>query len=148
MNDTNYQGTWQNGMIDPLNKGIGHLNLPQAGAAAQNWNLLREDLSLPAAVLYEERLAHNLSWMQRFVTEYGVKLAPHGKTTMAPKLFARQLAAGAWGITLATAHQTQTAYAHGVRRVIMANQLVGKQNMRLIADLLQDASFTFYCLVD
>ena len=148
MNDTNYHNAYQNDTIVPLNKGIGHLSQPQAAAAVQNWNLLREDLSLPTAVLYEERLSHNLNWMQRFVSEYDVKLAPHGKTTMAPKLFARQLAAGAWGITLATAHQTQTAYAHGVRRVIMANQLVGKQNMRLIADLLLDPSFTFYCLVD
>jgi D-serine dehydratase len=148
--DTNYQSTDVHDFVSPLNKGIGALAQPitTTEVAAQGWNLLREDLSLPTAVLYEERLAHNLQWMQQFVTEYGVKLAPHGKTTMSPTLFARQLAGGAWGITLATAHQTQAAYAHGVRRVIMANQLVGKQNMRIIADLLRDPDFTFYCLVD
>ncbi|WP_050477776.1 amino acid deaminase [Herbaspirillum rhizosphaerae] len=150
MSDTNYQNTWQSGIIDPLNKGIGTLAAPVAPNAANAlpWNLLNEDLSLPTAVLYEERLSHNLDWMQRFVTEYGVKLAPHGKTTMAPKLFARQLATGAWGITLATAHQTQVAYHHGVRRVLMANQLVGKQNMNIISGLLEDPSFEFFCLVD
>lgn len=150
MSDTNYQNTWQSGIIDPLNKGIGTLTAPLAPNEANTlpWNLLNEDLSLPTAVLYEERLTHNLDWMQRFVTEYGVKLAPHGKTTMAPKLFARQLATGAWGITLATAHQTQVAYHHGVRRVLMANQLVGKQNMNIISRLLEDPSFEFFCLVD
>ncbi|EJL85206.1 putative amino acid aldolase or racemase [Herbaspirillum sp. CF444] len=150
MSDTNYQNTWQSGIIDPLNKGIGTLVAPVAPNAANAlpWNLLQEDLSLPTAVLYEERLSHNLDWMQRFVTEYGVKLAPHGKTTMAPKLFARQLATGAWGITLATAHQTNAAYHHGVRRVLMANQLVGKQNMAIISRLLEDPSFEFFCLVD
>ncbi|MFL9881239.1 amino acid deaminase [Herbaspirillum rhizosphaerae] len=150
MSDTNYQNTWQSGIIDPLNKGIGTLTAPVAPNAvnALPWNLLKEDLSLPTAVLYEERLSHNLDWMQRFVTEYGVKLAPHGKTTMAPKLFARQLATGAWGITLATAHQTQVAYHHGVRRVLMANQLVGKQNMNIVSGLLEDPSFEFFCLVD
>src|SRR5450830_1312728 len=150
MSDTNYQNTWQSGMIDPLNKGIGELPhpLPPAAANTVQWNLLNEDLSLPTAVLYEERLAHNLDWMQRFVAEYDVKLAPHGKTTMAPKLFARQLATGAWGITLATAHQTQVGYAHGVRRVLMANQLVGKQNMQIISRLLEDPGFEFYCLID
>src|SRR5271170_4604648 len=112
------------------------------------WNLLREDLSLPTAVLYRERLLHNLSWMQQFVAAYGVKLAPHGKTTMAPKLFDLQLQGGAWGITLATAHQTQVAYEHGVRRVLMANQLVGKQNMATIARLLKDPDFEYFCLVD
>jgi len=150
MSDTNYQKEWQSGIIDPLNKGIGTLTAPLAPDAANSlpWNLLKEDLSLPTAVLYEERLTHNLDWMQRFVTEYGVKLAPHGKTTMAPKLFARQLATGAWGITLATAHQTNVAYHHGVRRVLMANQLVGKQNMQIISRLLEDPSFEFFCLVD
>jgi D-serine dehydratase len=150
MNDTKHQNTWQSGTLEPLNKGIGDLTqtLTTTGTPLPHWNLLKEDLSLPTAVLYEEHLAHNLDWMQRFVTQYKVKLAPHGKTTMAPKLFSRQLATGAWGITLATAHQTQVGHAHGVRRVIMANQLVGKQNMNIISRLLEDTSFEFYCLID
>ena len=146
MNDTNYQ----HGMIDTLNKGLGAMEVPLAPSATAGlgWNLLDEDLSLPTAVLYEEKIRHNLAWMQRFVHEYDVKLAPHGKTTMAPKLFRRQLEGGAWGITLATAQQTHAAYHHGVRRVLMANQLVGKRNMALIADLLKDPAFEFFCLVD
>ena len=103
---------YQAGVIDPLNKALGRLEAPLAPDAARTgWSLLQEELSLPAAVLYEDRLAHNLEWMRRFMGEYGVQLAPHGKTTMAPKLFARQLGAGAWGITLATAHQTAAACA-------------------------------------
>ena len=150
MFDTNYHNTYENPLIDPLNKGLGSMSLPLSAAEvkARNWNLLHEDLSLPTAVLYEERMTHNLNWMQSFVTEYGVKLAPHGKTTMAPKLFAQQLAGGAWGITLATVHQTRVAYFHGVRRIIMANQLIGKHNMEIISDLLTDHSFEFCCLVD
>ena len=137
-------------VISPLDKGLGSL---QQGTEAHQipflrWNLLREDLSLPTAVLYEERLQHNLNWMQRFITAYGLKLAPHGKTTMAPKLFARQLQTGAWGITLATAHQTHVAYKHGVNRVLMANQLVGRENMAIISRLLEDPTFEYYCLVD
>jgi D-serine dehydratase len=115
---------------------------------ALRWNLLREDLGLPAAVLYEDRLLHNLNWMQQFIASYGVRLAPHGKTTMAPRLFDLQLQAGAWGITLATAHQTLVAHAHGVRRVLMANQLIGKENMSIIGRLLRDPAFEYYCLVD
>lgn len=86
--------------------------------------------------------------MQQFIMAYGVKLAPHGKTTMAPRLFDLQLHGGAWGITLATAHQTFVAYTHGVRRVLMANQLVGKENMSIIGRLLRDPEFEFFCLVD
>lgn len=136
--------------ISTLNKGLGFLKEAAAAdsVASLGWNLLREDLSLPAAVLYEDKLLHNLDWMQQFIDAYGVKLAPHGKTTMAPKLFRKQLEHGAWGITLATAHQTLVAYEHGVRRVLIANQLVGRENMAIISRLLSDPAFEFYCLVD
>ena len=136
--------------ISPLNKGLGFLERPirRDEVVALGWNLLREDLGLPSAVLYEDRLLHNLNWMQQFIAAYGVKLAPHGKTTMAPRLFDLQLQAGAWGITLATAHQTLVAHAHGVRRVLMANQLIGKENMSIIGRLLCDSEFEYYCLVD
>jgi D-serine dehydratase len=136
--------------VDPVGKGLGALPPacmpPDVGPLG--WNLLAEDVSLPVAVLYESRVQHNLAWMQQFMRAYQVQLAPHGKTTMSPALFHRQLAAGAWGITLATAPQVRAAYRHGVRRVLMANQLVGRANMALIAQLLGDPDFEFYCLVD
>jgi D-serine deaminase-like pyridoxal phosphate-dependent protein len=119
----------------------------EKGAASLGAHLLR-DVSLPALVLHREALEHNIRWMQKFVSDSGAELAPHGKTSMTPALFRRQLEAGAWGLTLATAVQTRAAYAHGVRRVLMANQLVGRPNMALIADLLADPAFEFHCLVD
>jgi D-serine dehydratase len=136
--------------IVPLNKGVGFLEraVEREDIAQQGWNLLREDLSLPTAVLYKDRILHNLNWMQQFINRYGAKLAPHGKTTMAPRLFELQLQGGAWGITLATAHQTLVAYRHGVRRVLMANQLIGKENMCTVARLLEDPDFVYYCLID
>ena len=147
MKVTNYQGA----TIDPYSKGLGMVpgtSIQLTDAARLEWNLLDEDVSLPAAVLYAERVEHNLKWMQAFVAEYGLKLAPHGKTTMAPQLFRRQIETGAWGITLATAHQVRAAYRGGVSRVLMANQLVGKHNMLMIAELLSDPDFEFFCLVD
>ena len=91
---------------------------------------------------------HNLQWMQQFVEAYGLKLAPHGKTTMSPKLFKRQIEGGAWGITVATAQQALVAARHGVQRVLMANQLVGKRNIEIVAGLLEEPGFEFFCLVD
>ena len=119
----------------------------EKGAAQAGDHLLR-DISLPALVLHRQALEHNIGWMQKFVSDSGAELAPHGKTSMTPALFRRQLEAGAWGLTLATAVQTRAAYAHGVRRVLMANQLVGTPNMALIADLLTDPAFEFHCMVD
>jgi D-serine dehydratase len=147
MKVTNYQGA----TIDPYSKGLGMVpgtSIQLMDAARLEWNLLNEDVSLPAAVLYADRVEHNLKWMQAFVAEYGVKLAPHGKTTMAPQLFRRQLETGAWSITLATAHQVRAAYHGGVSRILMANQLVGRRNMMMVAELLSDPDFEFFCLVD
>jgi len=138
-----------------LDKGIGALAPGStADPGSLGWNLLAEELSLPEAVLYEDRLAHNLRWMQTFIDEYGLKLAPHGKTTMAPKLFRRQLASGAWGLTVATAQQALVAFRHGVPRVLMANLLVGRRNLEMVAEALAEPrveggeGFAFYCLVD
>jgi D-serine dehydratase len=150
LNDKASATTASAGVVAAIDKGLGYCDhaLDAGEIKRLDWNLLREDLSLPSAVLYQNRLLNNLDWMRRFIAAYGVKLAPHGKTTMAPKLFKMQLDAGAWGITLATAHQTLVAYTHGVRRVLMANQLVGKENMAIVARMLEDPSFDFYCLVD
>jgi D-serine dehydratase len=136
--------------LSPTGKGLGNLSsqptiasIPELG-----WSLLAEDVSLPVAVLSQSRVQHNLEWMKSFIVSYGLKLAPHGKTTMSPGLFHQQLENGAWGITLATAPQVQAAYHFGVRRVIMANQLVGRANMGIVSRLLQDPEFEFYVIVD
>jgi len=103
------------GAIDVLNKGIALLDQPIAHdeIVRRGWNLLREDLTLPAAVLYEDALQHNLEWMRHFMDAYGVRLAPHGKTTMAPRLFAMQLAPGAsrWPRPIKRRLPTRTACA-------------------------------------
>ncbi|MGL6251899.1 MAG: alanine racemase, partial [Billgrantia desiderata] len=115
--------------------------MPEVGTS------LLSGVSLPAAVIHEPALAHNLAWMQRFCEDHGARLAPHGKTTMCPELFQRQLAAGAWGITLATAPQCRAAFRHGINRLLMANQLVGEANMAIVAELIE-AGADFYCVVD
>lgn len=90
----------------------------------QGWSLLDGDLPLPVMVLREEAIASNIATMQAFCSEHDVALAPHGKTTMSPELFARQLAAGAWGITVATPAQARVCSAFGVPRVIVAREVV------------------------
>lgn len=119
----------------------------EKGAAVTGKRLLT-DISLPALVLHQRALEHNLAWMQDYAVRHGARLAPHGKTTMTPALFQRQLAHGAWGITMATAVQCTVAYQHGVRRILLANQLVGQPNMAIIGGLLRAGDLEFHCLVD
>jgi len=133
-------------MTEPMSepakrKAISNKGTPETGRSLLN------GVSLPAAAIFEAPLSHNLAWMQRFAEAHGAHLAPHGKTTMTPALFRRQLEAGAWGITLATAPQCRAAYIHGVRRLLLANQLVGEANMAIVAGLIE-AGAEFYCVVD
>ncbi len=115
----------------------------------KGWNLLKGDLPFPVAVLKTSAIDHNSRWMDRFRKEQGVELCPHGKTTMSPHLFQRQLKDGAWGITVATTQQLRIARSYGVNRVIMANQLVDPQGIRyVLAEMKRDPNFEFYCLVD
>jgi D-serine dehydratase len=138
-------------LIDARTKGLppraGDLLLSQIGA--MGWNLLREDLPLPVAVLHEAALANNSRWMREFVQRTGAKLAPHGKTTLSPQLFARQLADGAWGLTLSTAQHVKVARAAGVQRIVLANEPVGPVEIAYLLDeLRQDPEFELLCLVD
>ncbi|MBL8381073.1 MAG: amino acid deaminase [Burkholderiales bacterium] len=137
----------QDGLTKGLPASLGQL--PPAQVGRQGWNVLAEDLPLPLALLKDSSLRHNSQWMRRFLAMAGASIAPHGKTSMSPQLFARQLADGAWGITVATVQQLRVCRAAGVDRVLMANQLVGRQAVGYVLDeLARDPKFEFLALVD
>ena len=133
--------TFLDPLIDPLFKGYpAHAPaLRRSQIGEQGWHVLADQLPLPLAVVHRDALTHNLSWMQRLVNEAGIALAPHGKTTMSPQLFKAQLAAGAWGITFANVHQLTIGVASGVRRAVIANQLVQKAELAALAALQRQA---------
>ena len=87
--------------------------------------------------------------MAAYCARAGVALAPHGKTAMSPELGARQLAHGAWGITVATIGQLRTYRAFGFPRLLLANELVDEAGIAwLAAELAADPGFEAYCYVD
>lgn len=103
----------------------------------------------PLVVLDAEALEHNLVAMADFCARHGFAHAPHGKTTMAPQLYARQFDYGAWGQTAANASQLRVYRAFGVSPVILANELVDAAALRWLAgELERDPDFRFCCLVD
>ncbi|GAA4332526.1 amino acid deaminase [Variovorax defluvii] len=113
------------------------------------WHVLADDLPLPLAVLKREALEHNLGWMQARVRQWGIDLAPHGKTTMSPQLFRRQLDAGAWGLTFATVNQLAVGVAAGARRTLIANQVMNAEDLAGIQLLLREhADLRVVFLVD
>ncbi|MFK3739370.1 amino acid deaminase [Massilia sp. TN1-12] len=137
-------------VLQPGTKGLA-LTAPlrQGAIGVQGWNVLHGDTSYPVAVLKTSSLRHNLEWMRDFCARHAVSLAPHGKTTMCPQLFGAQLAHGAWAITLANAVQVQVAHRFGVRRVIVANELVARSDIRAVLQLLHDdPDFECFLLAD
>ena len=112
-----------------------------------------DEFQTPLLTLDSGALEHNVRLMAEWVTARGLEIAPHGKTTMAPQLWAMLLDAGAWGITVATPWQAQLARAHGVQCIILANELVDPVALRWLAEELRDAQrsgtpFDFVCWVD
>jgi D-serine dehydratase len=124
-------------VLDACAKGFPHQvpAMRRSAVGAQGWNVLAGSLPLPLAVIHRDALAGNLRWMQGFAREHGVDLAPHGKTTMSPQLFGRQLDAGAWGLTFATVGQLRAGIAAGARRCIIANQVFRAVDLQGIAEL-------------
>ena len=90
-------------------------------------------LPTPLVTLSGPALAHNTDVLAGWASRHGFALAPHGKTTMAPQLWLRQLDAGAWGITLANLAQLAVARRFGVRRVLIANAVLSPLGLRWIA---------------
>ena len=126
-----------------------HGPLRLSEVASAGWNVLAGDLPLPIALLKREALEHNLAWMQQQVRDWGIDLAPHGKTTMSPQLFKRQLDAGAWGLTFATVNQLAVGVAAGARRTLIANQVVSHADFAAIQALLAaNAGLRIVFLVD
>ncbi|MFI1534121.1 amino acid deaminase [Streptomyces anandii] len=117
--------------------------------AAQRRDLFTGGFTTPVLALSAERLEHNLRLMETYAARHGLAFAPHGKTSMAPQLFQRQIERGAWGITLAVPHQVRVAVAFGVRRVFLANEVVDPAALRWVAArLAADPSFRLVTYVD
>ena len=149
--------------IEPTEKGFGPLatagpgypafgggaGVTAAGLAAARPVLHAAGFTYPLLTLRESALASNIEAMAAYCDGAGVALAPHGKTAMSPELAARQLAHGAWGITVATIGQLRTYRAFGFPRLLLANELVDEAGIAwLAAELAADPGFEAYCYVD
>lgn len=98
--------------------------LTEASLVSRGASLFDGTFTWPVMVLRRTALERNVATMAEYCARHGLSFAPHGKTTMAPALFDAQLAAGAWGITVATGNQLLAARRMGVRRILVANELL------------------------
>jgi D-serine deaminase-like pyridoxal phosphate-dependent protein len=102
----------------------------------------------PIVALDDERVGHNVDVMAQWCSGRGLELMPHGKTTMAPSLWQRQLDAGSLGITLATMGQVRTARSFGLASIMLANSVVDERSLAYLAGELADPELRFVCWAD
>jgi D-serine dehydratase len=98
----------------------------------------------PLALLREPLLDHNVALFARWCREHGVLAAPHAKTHMARELVERQLAAGAWGMTVATVAQATHVASWGVERLIVASEVVDAVGLDRLVALARDRSLVLF----
>lgn len=143
-------GSLRRKRIRITDKGIGTLaGLTPSQLAARNVSLFELDLPTPHLVLFDSAVQTNVAAMAQYCAARNLLLAPHAKTTMAPEIFARPLAAGAWGLSAATFQQVRVLRHFGVRRVLLANEFVDPAAIRWVGtELRRDSEFEFWCYVD
>ncbi|MFB7271579.1 alanine racemase [Streptomyces sp. NPDC056244] len=123
--------------------------LTVAALAGQRRSLFTGGFTTPVLALSAESVEHNLVLLESYSARHGLAFAPHGKTSMSPQLFARQLDHGAWGITAAVPHQVRVYRAFGIQRIFLANELVDAAALRWLAgELDRDPRFRFICYAD
>jgi D-serine deaminase-like pyridoxal phosphate-dependent protein len=111
--------------VDPALDGSvkGWPDLGRRASEVAGLGLHVDDLGTPALTIRESALGRNVAAMAEWCAARRVALAPHAKTTMVPRMMERQLAAGAWGLTVASVRQARVALACGARRVVIANEV-------------------------
>jgi D-serine deaminase-like pyridoxal phosphate-dependent protein len=87
----------------------------------------------PLLTVRRSAVEANIATMAAYCRRHDLDFAPHAKTTMAPVLLDAQLAAGAWGLTVATPNQALVLRKLGVPRVLIANEVLDPTALRWLA---------------
>jgi D-serine deaminase-like pyridoxal phosphate-dependent protein len=119
-----------------------------AGAPTTTGDLFGGDVAFPQLVVRWDDVLHNIRVVHGHIRAAGASIAPHGKTSMSPEIFAAQLAGDTWGMTVATARQALVARAAGATRILIANQVVDDGGLRTLVSLARDPSLELLVLAD
>lgn len=119
-----------------------------ADVRSRGWSI-RSDVPLPIMTLDRDALLHNIDLFHGHLAERGVHLAPHAKTTMCPRIWAAQLEAGAWALTVANVSQLEVCAHYRVPRVLIANEVASAYDVSRLATIASENSWMeILCLVD
>ncbi len=96
-------------------------------------------LPTPALLMDLDGMENNLLRMATFFKASGPKLRPHFKAHQVYSLAKRQVENGAIGLTCARLDQAETLVHHGIKNVLIANEIAGEGKIRHFIDLSKRA---------
>jgi D-serine deaminase-like pyridoxal phosphate-dependent protein len=93
------------------------------------------ELDTPVIYADVKTVRHNIEKMQRLADAHGKKLRPHVKTHKLPLLAKWQIDAGAVGICVQKTSEAEIMAAHGVRNILISNEVIGRKKIDRVAAL-------------
>ncbi len=102
----------------------------------------KHDLDTPALLIDLDKLEKNITTISDRCKTSGVDWRPHTKGHKSPVIAQKCIQAGAIGITCAKLGEAEVMAAAGIRDILIANQVVGKQkvarlvNVRRLSDVM------------
>ena len=98
-----------------------------------------QEIETPALLVDLDRMEANLNRMAAFFLGVPAKLRPHFKNHRSPDLAHRQLEAGAIGLTCATLPEAECLVHHGIRSILVANEIVDPVKIPRLVELAREA---------
>lgn len=97
--------------------------------------LPKTELDTPALLIDLDKMETNIQTMANYFKTVNAVLRPHVKTHKTPILSHKQIAAGAIGVTCAKLGEAEAVIHAGIRDVLIANQVVGRQKIARLINL-------------
>ncbi len=97
--------------------------------------LHKTELDTPVLLIELDIMESNIQKMADYFTTVNAELRPHVKTHKTPIIAHKQIAAGAIGVTCAKLGEAEAIIHAGIRDVLIANQIVGKQKIARLINL-------------
>ena len=95
----------------------------------------KNEIDTPALLLDMDIAERNIHKMAEFFRNRDCKLRPHMKTHKLPLIAHKQLEAGAIGITCAKLGEAKVFLESGIKDILIANQIVGKDKITRLVNL-------------
>src|SRR3954454_11487287 len=101
----------------------------------------RDSITTPALILDAAVLRRNIAVMAAR-TNGPTRLRPHAKSHKCAQIARLQIEAGAIGMTTATVWEAAALVRDGIEDVLIANQVVGVEKVRRLAEIAREACIT------